>query len=515
MDSGRRPNFVVIMTDTQATNVLGCYGHPELRTPRLDALAADGLAFERAYTTSPLCTPARAALFTGRYPQNCGAWVNGLPLGTSFPHMGQRFRDLGYRTAYTGKWHLDGHDYFGSGACPDGWDERYWYDGRRHLETLPAEERVLWRQGLRTYEALRAHDVRPEWCWGHRVSDRATSFLDQHATSGAPEPFLLVVSYDEPHGPFTCPPHWVEPFLEYQYPLGPAAFDDLRHKPAHQQDWAAMREAQGRTRQAFAEISPLYFGCNSFIDDEIGRVVDAVDRYAPEDTWIVFTSDHGEMMGSHGINSKGATVYQEMANVPLIVRPPRGTLDSRRGARPGAAVSHADVLPTLLDLGGHPVPPALEGATLAPILRADPGVDPDDPERSVFVVFHRYELPGDGQGGFTPMRAIVKGDRKLALHLLDTDELYHLADDPHELHNRIDDPACADVRDRLHDELLDWMYAVRDPFRSPGWERRPWRDPQTRRLTWTGGWDGARRGWGDGYAPARLNYGSGLPLEPD
>ena len=185
------------------------------------------------------------------------------------------------------------------------------------------------------------------------------------------------------------------------------------------------------------------------------------------------------MMGSHGINSKGATVYQEMANVPLIVRPPRGTLDARRGARPTAAVSHADVLPTLLDLAGLDVPPALEGATLAPILRADPGADPDDPRRSVFVVFHRYELPGDGQGGFTPMRAIVKGDHKLALHLLDTDELYHLADDPHELQNRIDDPAYAEVRDRLHDELLDWMYAVRDPFRSPpgsaapGATRRP------------------------------------------
>jgi uncharacterized sulfatase len=112
------------------------------------------------------------------------------------------------------------------------------------------------------------------------------------------------------------------------------------------------------------------------------------------------------------------------------------------------------------------------------------------------------------------MRAIVKGDHKLALHLLDTDELYHLEDDPHELQNRIDDPAYAEVRDRLHVELLDWMYAVRHPFRSPAWERRPWRDPHTRRLTWTGGWNGPRQGWADGYAPTRLNYRSGLPLDP-
>jgi len=200
-----------------------------------------------------------------------------------------------------------------------------------------------------------------------------------------------------------------------------------------------------------------------------------------------------------------------MANIPLIVRPPRGQLDSRRGARVGAAASHADVLPTLLDLAAAPVPPALEGATLTPLLRGDAGAD--DPERSVFVVFHRFELPGDGLNGFTPMRAIVKGATKLAIHLLDSDELYDRATDPHELHNRIGDPAYATRRNALHDELIDWMYRVRDPFRTPAWERRPWRDPATRRLTWQGGWSGARQGWDDGYAPSRLHNGTGQPLE--
>jgi len=319
------------------------------------------------------------------------------------------------------------------------------------------------------------------------------------------------VSYDEPHGPFTCPPAYVEPFLEYKYPLGPSAFDTLEGKPEHQREWAAARERNGQTRGEYAGITPLYFSCNSFVDQEIGRVLDAVDRHAAENTWIVYTSDHGEMMGAHGINSKGATVYEQMANVPLIVRPPRGQLGARRGARVGAAASHADVLPTLLDLAAAPVPPALEGATLTPLLRGDSGAD--DLEHSVFVVFHRYELPGDGQGGFTPMRAIVKGDTKLAVHLLDSDELYDRSVDPHELHNRIDDPAYATMRDTLHDELIDWMYRVRDPFRSPAWERRPWRDPTTRRLSWQGGYSGTRQGWDDAYAPSRLNYGTGRPLE--
>ncbi|MGH2355891.1 MAG: sulfatase-like hydrolase/transferase, partial [Chloroflexota bacterium] len=213
------PSFVLIMTDTQATNVLGTYGHPELRTPRIDQLAAGGVTFDRAYTTCPLCTPARAALFTGRYAHAVGAWANNLPLGANARHMGQRFRDAGYRTAYTGKWHLDGHDYFGTGVCPDGWDDRFWYDGMRYQQDLTAEERRLWRGGLRTPEALRAHDIRPEFTWGHRVSDRAVRFLEEAAnTPGQPfQPFLLVVSYDEPHGPFTCPPEYAEAFADYRY----------------------------------------------------------------------------------------------------------------------------------------------------------------------------------------------------------------------------------------------------------------------------------------------------------
>ncbi|HEY8837585.1 MAG TPA: sulfatase-like hydrolase/transferase [Dehalococcoidia bacterium] len=496
------PNFVFILTDTQGVNVLGAYGHPELRTPHIDRLATQGITFERAYTTCPLCTPARAGLFTGRYAHTAGAWVNGLPLGSTVKHMGQRFADQGYRTAYTGKWHLDGHDYFGNGLCPDGWDDAYWYDARRHLESLNPEQRTLWRQGLRSIEALQDRQIGPEFTFGHQVSNRAIQFLETAQRHGD-QPFLLVVSYDEPHGPFTCPPEYAEPFRDYRYPLGPSGFDDLANKPVYQQEWAAAR--RNASRDGFAH-QPLYFGCNSFVDAEIGRVLAAVDRHAAENTWVIFTSDHGEMLGSHGLGGKSAAVYEEIAHIPLIVRPPRaaeGMADA--GARLTTTVGHIDLLPTMLGLAGLPVPAALEGQTLEPLLRGE-----EAPERSAFVEFHRFELPGDGLGGFFPMRAIVRGSYKLAINLLDTDELYDLASDPAEVQNRIDDPAYAAIRDRLHDALLDWMYANRDPFRSPAWERRPWR--QQRRLTWGGGWSGQRRGWDDGYARERLNYGSGLPL---
>ncbi len=189
-----RPNFVLIMTDTQATNVVGAYGHPGLRTPNIDRLAETGIKFERAYTTCPLCTPARAGLFTGIYPHTAGAWTNNLPLGDNVKTMGQRFADAGYATAYIGKWHLDGHDYFGTGQCPPGWNPAFWFDGRNYLDELAKESTdagrdpddliTLWRRGLASLEDLRAHDIRAEFTWAHRNGDRAIEFLRSRTEAG-------------------------------------------------------------------------------------------------------------------------------------------------------------------------------------------------------------------------------------------------------------------------------------------------------------------------------------------
>ena len=489
-----RPSFVFIMTDSQGANVVGAYGHPGVRTPNLDRLAAGGVRFDAAFTTAPVCTPARAALFTGVYAGAAGAWANNLPLGDTLHTMGQRFRDAGYRTAYTGKWHLDGYDYFGTGGCPAGWDPRYWYDGRNYLEDLSEAERRLWRGGLDSPDALRAHGVTREWTWGGRVTERAIRFLEEATArdgggEGDDAPFLLVVSYDEPHEPFTCPPEYAEAFAGYRHPLGPAESDDLRDKPAHHREWAASARATGDPGY---RANPLYFGCNAFVDDEIGRVLAALDRLAPGDTWVIYTSDHGDMLGAHGLTFKGPAMYDEIVRIPLIVRGPDGR---GAGTVATAPVSHIDLLPTMLELAGLPAPPALDGASLVPLLAG--GGRGDD--RAVVIGFGRFAVNHDSWGGFQPIRCLVDGDYKLAINLLHTDELYDRRGDPAELTNLIADPAHAAARDRLHDRLLDWMGAHGDPFRGPVWERRPWRAAP--RLGWTG-LGRARRD--DGYAPPSL-----------
>ena len=486
------PNFIIIYGETQGANVIGAYGHEGVQTPNIDRLAQNGTLFSRGYTTCPLCTPARSGMFSGIYPHTNGAWTNNLPMGDNIKSMGQRFQDHGYHTAYTGKWHLDGHDYFGTGRCPEGWDSAYWYDGKRYLDDLSEEEIYLWRKGLDSLEALQEYDTKAEFTWGHRVVDRGISFLQERDPD---KPFLLVVATDEPHHPFTCPPEYVERFMDYHYPLGPAGFDTLVGKPAHQREWA---ESSDRQTQDGYTCFPIYFGCNSFIDHEYGRLIAAIGRYAPENTYIILTSDHGEMGGAHQLWGKGPVMYEEITHVPFIIQQPGGTGEGNVNPTP---VSQIDLLPTILDLAGLDIPPILEGESLRPYL--DGEIDPD---RDVFLEFNRYEIEHDSWGGFQPVRCLVSGQYKLVINLLHTDELYDLEVDPAEVQNRIDHPDYAQIRDAMHTRLINWMNLKRDPFRGPAWERREWSD--SRRLKWMGKF---RPRPADGYAPEVRYYDSGMP----
>jgi len=495
-----QPNFVFIMTDSQGANNIGAYGRPELQTPHLDRLAAEGIRFERAYTTCPICTPARGGIFTGEYPHTCGAWANELPLTLTTHTMGQRFRDNGYHTAFIGKWHLCGQDYFDTGICPDGWDDAYWFDGRRYMSELTDEEIRLWRQVLTTTEALKEYDVPAEFTWGHRISERAIRFLQQPRE----QPFVLVLSYDEPHGPCTCPKEYVERFEDYIWDPGPSKHDDMCNKPTlHRRFQDHFRNTWEFTEDGCLYYPP-FFACNSFVDAEIGAVLAAVDRLAPPNTWVIFTSDHGQYMGAHGLNGKGLVMYEEAAHIPLIVRPPDRTL---AGTVDRTLVSHVDILPTMLEIAGLEVPPVLEGESLVPnVTRGE-----QRSEKEVVIEWNRADVDNlDLISGLYPSRCLLSGNYKLVVNLLDTDELYDLAADPHEMANRIDDPALAAIRDTMHDHLVDWMNDTRDPFRGPGWLERPWHTSASYRHD-PHGLKYPRPA--DGYLPPTLDYMTGKPWQ--
>ena len=129
-----RRKVLFLMTDSQRADMVGCYGNPDMHTPNLDRLAGEGIRFDKAYTTQPLCQPARAGIFLGCYPHSCASWSNSMGVSGNVQSIGKRLSDHGIHTAYIGKWHLDGGDYFGLGRCPEGWDTNYWYDMRNYLE---------------------------------------------------------------------------------------------------------------------------------------------------------------------------------------------------------------------------------------------------------------------------------------------------------------------------------------------------------------------------------------------
>ncbi len=485
--------IIIIMTDTQRVDMLGCYGNPDMHTPCLDRLAAQGMRFAQAYTCQPVCGPARAAIFTGTFPHSNGSWSNSMPLADNVKTLGQRLQDHAFHTAYIGKWHLDGGDYFGNGRCPDGWDPAYWYDMRCYLQELTPEERCRSRQTSTNQDpSLGENDT-----FGHRCSNRALAFLADHAT----EDFCLVVSYDEPHGPFLCPQPFSDMYRDYQWPKGRNVWDTLARKPAHQQVWAGKPTTED---QDALIISPADFlGCNSFVDYEIGRVLDAIDNIAP-DALVIYTADHGDFLSAHGLSGKGPAMYEEITHIPLLHRWP-GVIPE--GAVCPHPVSHIDLLPTVMAAANLPIPKVLEGRSLLQTL-SDPSVREND---AIFIEFGRYEVDHDSFGGFQPIRCIFDGRYKLVINLLTSDECYDLQSDPDELENLIDSATHVALRNALHDRLLAWMNTTRDPFRGYYWECRPWRtDARTPSWTYTGM---TRQRENEEYEPRQLDYDTGLEIK--
>ncbi len=454
-----RYNVVLIMTDQQRWDMLGCAGSPWMHTLCLDALAAGGCRFANAFTTTPVCTPARAGLFTGMYGSSSGAFANQLSPHRHVAMLGGVLARSGVAAGYVGKWHLDGPEggYYGTGRPDGGFLPEYWYDGRRFIEDVGEDGFRKWREG----KGLANGD-----CWGARVADRAVRFLEDHHD----ESFVLVASFDEPHGPSSAPERFYRLYEGSRRPWQPNMGDRLEGKP---ETHRAMCRAWGDRKHMPPDgqdpnNSPRYYGATSFADEQIGRIVQAVDRLCGDDTAVIFTADHGDHHGAHGLAGKGMTMYEETTRVPLIVRAPGLT---PAGSVSESLISHIHLAPTICRLVGAEPHEQFQG-TDATALLADPHAEIAG---EVFLEFNRFGLPHSHWWGLVPIRCVRTRRHKLVLNLLDRDELYDLRDDPGEMLNRIDDPALADVREKLHDRLLAWMDRRRDPFRGRWWYRRPWR----------------------------------------
>lgn len=442
------------MTDTQRKDMISIYnGREDMHTPHLDQLARSGMRFEKGYTCQPVCGPARSALFTGTFPHTNGMVSNSMAFNEQARTIGQHLDEAGIHSAYIGKWHLDGGDYFGNGICPDGWDNNYWYDMRNYLDEMSEDDRYRSRQFSTCFEE---DGIEESFTYAHKCTNRAIDFIEKHKD----QDYLLVVSYDEPHGPFLSPQKYFEPFKNKVYLSKENQKMDTSNLPEHVKVWGAPYEYRHEDLYGL-------LGCNAYVDNEIGRLLDTIEGHA-DDAMVIYTSDHGDALGSHGISGKGPAMYDEITNIPFMVKwkdkvPSEGVDTS--------PVSHIDVVPTIMDVFDIDKPRYLTGKSLLPRL-----VDGQADEHSrAFIEFTRYEIDHDGFGGYQPVRCVVTDGFKLSINLMTEDELYDMNNDPEEMHNLIEDEGYKTIRNELHDMILQWMDHSRDPFRGYYWERRPWR----------------------------------------
>ena len=459
------PNVLFILTDQQRRDTMRCYGNDWIETPNLDRIADSGFVFENAYVTQPVCTPARGSIMTGLYPQTTGLIKNAIELSPDIQTIAELVSD-DYICAHYGKWHL-GNDAFPQHGFED-WisiEDHHRAGFQRREQRHREADYNLWlrEQGIDnppvspiSYEKwLPGADLPEELTQAAYLGNEATRFLREHDG----RPFVLYVSFFEPHPPYTGPLNGL--YDPDSLPVGPAFLQrpyggslvnraradyymggNLNPLGAEGGDFHDLTSEAGWRR-----LRAQYFANVTLVDRNVGRILDALDAngYA-DNTIVVMSSEHGEMGGDHGMLEK-RSLYEEASRVPLLMNVP--WLNSGQ-TRIGGSVSQIDLVPTLLDLLDQPVPNHLQGASLAPVLRGEATLDDND-------VFLQWNGMGDRNLGSPlinrmvslPWRSVITADRwKLNLCAGDQCELYDLNTDPFELNNLFDEPA---QRDRIRE----------------------------------------------------------------
>jgi arylsulfatase A-like enzyme len=440
-----RLNILLILTDQQQCDTIGAYGNRIISTPNIDSLASDGVLFQRAYTTCPLCAPARASLFSS-LPISCtGLPVNDddarmIALSDQVTTIGDVFKSENYKCGYFGKWHM-GRDETSQHGFTDGWfvhlrnSYENWLE-RNGKYSFSDDVKSYARRGVVPFEL--AHDT--------EVTSRAIQFIERNAENN----FFCVCSMRAPHDPYIGP--FDDLYKPEDIPLPVNFVDDLSGKPASQRNSFARRFAQTHNIDdpaAFKKIIAGYWGLVHLIDQNVGRLLYTLKRKGLErNTIVMFAVDHGEMMGSHGLLAKGPFMYEETNRVPLIVRFPG---KRHKGLRIASLVSMLDYAPTLIDYAELHAPGTMRGRSLRALI--------DQTEISETPIHWRDAVFTELYEIYTqrcPIWSVTTEQWKYNYYFGDTDELYDLHNDPAELRNLAPDPGYRNLLYEMRQRLADW-----------------------------------------------------------
>jgi arylsulfatase A-like enzyme len=481
MTASARPNVLLIMTDQQKATASHLYGNPFCETPALARLAEEGVLFQQAVTPHPLCVPARISLWTGQWPHSHGGRRNETPMPPGADHAFRVWHEAGLHTGLIGKNHcfVTPEDL----ACFDTWCEI----GHQGLPDNRTTKGMAWVRPEAAVDA--AHSVRrnmpvinPKFSYAVTdfpledystglVTGQTVRFLEAHQD----EPFALWVSYPDPHAPYECPRRYYDEMRD-RVELPPQRADEFdATAPERNRVLHAILNWHDQDPAAVRDLLAVYYGMVRFIDDGVGQILAALDRLGlREKTIVVFCSDHGDFMGEHGMQGKGGLFYDCLTHVPLIVAWPGHT---PAAVQDSSLVNLVDIVPTLLQLQGLEVPPAMHGQPLPTVTAAPPrtatfaeygaGGPP-------FCLNDLAKLPKPW-GRRTIFESLqwreAEGRRKMVrtggwkyVHdpLGDLDELYDLAADPWELTNVAAQPEHQATVCELRGLLADWMIRTED-----------------------------------------------------
>jgi arylsulfatase A-like enzyme len=429
-----KPNILFLNTDQWRASATGYAGDPNVKTPHLDRLAKEALNFRNAVSVLPVCTPYRAALLTGRYPTTTGMFLNDLHLPEAELCMAEIFNTAGYDTGYIGKWHLDGNGresyipperrqgwkYWKAAECDHNYHRSHYYSGTNRTKQY-------W-EGYDTYA---------------QTKDAAQFLRDRAKTA---QPFVLMLSYGTPHFPHETAPKELQALYPPEKIILPPSV------PAKLAD-QARKEAQG------------YYAHCTALDQCIGDLLQTLaDTGLASNTIVVFSSDHGESLGCHGVPPKQKQVpWNESAGIPFLLRVP--------GVAPRTVhtpITTPDVLPTLLSLCGLTVPDSVEGEDLSPIIKSG-----QDADRAALYMAVAPFIKSSPQHN-TPYRAIRTDRYTYARNLKGPWLLYDNANDPYSTNNLAQRPEQQALVEKLDARLQAELKRTRDDFRAPEEYLKAW-----------------------------------------
>ncbi|MHC4249396.1 MAG: sulfatase-like hydrolase/transferase [Planctomycetota bacterium] len=359
----RRPNIIVIMSDEHNAGVTGCYGNSVVRTPNLDGLARRGVTFEGCYTNSPLCVPSRLSFTAGKYASRVGAWSNDCWLPSDdCPSLPRIMNAAGYESLLCGKMHYDAARRYGFTEVEriGNKSRKSGKGARRKADDLQPKPGISGR-----FEHFHPGDDSSVLNHDRKVTPGVLEFLEGRARDA--KPFFLLAGYVAPHFPLIVPERYWEPYRG-KVPMPEIPAGHLDALPLNYKHLRIGFNVEDAPRDIVRKGRELYYGLTEWFDDEVGKVLEALGRSEfAEDTVVIYTSDHGENIGEHGLWWKNC-MYEHAARVPLVVSwPARWT----GGARRTQACSLVDVVKTIAELGGASVPDDWDGDSMLPWLDDD------------------------------------------------------------------------------------------------------------------------------------------------